>query len=83
MRFTYIMMAVVLALFGGIGILLASKNSAPAPDQNTINTYSECVSAGGAILESYPDQCVSPTGSGTFTNPAQAIDLPATAEPTN
>jgi hypothetical protein len=69
-RITYILAAVMLFLFGGIGILLASKNSPTEP----IDSYQTCMQSGGAILESYPEQCVTPDGSGTYPNPAQPID---------
>lgn len=71
-RVTYILAAVMLFLFGGIGILLASKDD-PAPVN--VDSYQSCVQAGGAILESYPEQCVAPDGSATFPNPAQSIDI--------
>jgi hypothetical protein len=43
-------------------------------DKKTVNSYQECVDAGGALLESFPEQCVYPgTPPKTFTNPSQSL----------
>jgi len=42
-------------------------------DKKTVNSFEECVKAGGAILESFPEQCTIPGAPKTFTNPTQVL----------
>ena len=42
-----------------------------------INSFQTCKDAGGAILESYPEQCM--LNGKSFTNETQSVDSPANA----
>jgi len=42
-------------------------------DKKDINSFAECVDAGGAILESFPEQCTVPGVPKTFINPTQQL----------
>ena len=43
-------------------------------DKNEVNSFEECVKAGGPILESFPEQCAVPGTGKTFPNPNQLIN---------
>ena len=68
-RVIYLVIAAVIFLFGGLGILLF------AMDPDSVNSYDECVEAGGAIQESYPERCTEPDGGKTFINPNQTAPV--------
>jgi len=42
-------------------------------DKKEINSFAECVDAGGAILESFPEQCTVPGTGKTFPNLDQGL----------
>ena len=72
---TLIGLAVVLLIIAG---LVAAYNA--NKEQQTflsITNFDECVAAGYPIMESYPEQCMTPDGR-TFENPRQRIPPPET-----
>lgn len=52
-----------------LGVQYQKGRTAP----NSINSYDECVAAGGRIAESYPSVCFSQDGKSSFTNPYQKL----------
>lgn len=63
-----IVIASVLVIGASVVIALAFMNQ----PKRTINNFAECRDAGGAIMESYPEQCV--IDSASFTNLDQVPD---------
>jgi hypothetical protein len=43
-------------------------------DKKEVSSFEECVKAGGAMLETFPEQCSIPGTGKTFPNPAQVIN---------
>ena len=62
-----LILLVILVLIG-VGYYVWQHNK-----KIVVNSFDECVKAGGAILESYPEQCKLPDLDKTFTNPTQII----------
>jgi hypothetical protein len=62
-----LILLVILVLIG-VGYYVWHNNK-----KQVINSFDDCVKAGGAILESYPEQCRPPNLNKTFTNPAQKM----------
>lgn len=64
---------IILIIVGFIAIKLTAQKPA-------ITSYAECVAAGYPILESYPEQCLTPSGR-TFVNP-DAVPVASSTLPT-
>jgi hypothetical protein len=60
---------IVILVLIGVGYYVWKHNK-----KQVINSFDECVKAGGAILESYPEQCKAPDINKTFTNPSQILN---------
>ncbi|HET9411774.1 MAG TPA: hypothetical protein VFO38_02930 [Candidatus Saccharimonadales bacterium] len=65
-RFISIIIAIALLLVALIGWkLYKDRSGSNPPASSQVNSFDECVAAGNAIMESYPEQC---TANGkTFT----------------
>ena len=66
---TLTILAIALLIAGVVVVVVFAMNRQAASD---INSFQTCKDAGGAILESYPEQC-SKNGK-TFTNPEQSLN---------
>lgn len=54
-KFTLVIIAITILLVALLGWKLYSDKSNSRPSQ--INNFDECVAAGNAIMESYPERC--------------------------
>ncbi len=69
---------IVILVIGVIGLLVVIWVAWVRPDAKHITSFKECVAAGNAVHQSYPEVCV--TGGGQqFTNPAQHVQAPGVA----
>jgi len=58
-KFILVIITVTIVLVALLGWKLYSHQTDPNPQPpSQINSFDECVAAGNAVMESYPEQCV-------------------------
>ena len=65
--------AVIICIVAVIAVVVLMREKS----DKDINSFQTCKDAGGAILESYPEQCM--LNDKSFTNETQSVDSPADA----
>ena len=65
--------AVIICIVAVIAVVVLMREKS----DKDINSFQTCKDAGGAILESYPEQCM--LNGKSFTNETQSVDSPADA----
>ena len=65
--------AVIICIVAVIAVVVLMREKS----DKDINSFQTCRDAGGAILESYPEQCM--LNGKSFTNETQSVDSPADA----
>ena len=65
--------AVIICIVAVIAVVVLMREKS----DKDINSFQTCKDAGGAILESYPEQCM--LNGKSFTNETQSVDSPANA----
>ena len=65
--------AVIICIVAVIAVVVLMREKS----DKDINNFQTCKNAGGAILESYPEQCM--LNGKSFTNETQSVDSPANA----
>ncbi len=70
-----IILVVGVALLVVAVVLINNSNQQEVLPETTITSFEECVSAGYPVLESFPEQCVTPEGETFFRNISEFGEL--------